>query len=207
MAVNKWAVLIGVFLPGITGKQGADRDAKDMASVLQQKYGFPKGNIKLLVQNKGTYKNIMEAIGWLKTNEGPSDTVVFLWCAHGGHGFIGTYDNYCVSGENLKAALAGIESTKFLLWFGSCMSGSLIPPLAGNGRVIVTAVADGEYAGVGFKNTVFGENFIVKAMKEGLGDLNADGVVSVEEAYQYAARMSSCGHPQISDGYEGEMAL
>jgi len=153
---NKWAVVVG-----IADYQGRgndlwhpDEDAKEMKEALINKYGFPKDNIKTLLNRQATAQAIVDAIDWLATNEDADSTVVFFFSGHGfrvadgadgadGEGWdddfekdgydegIVTYDLYGLPDGlsedyvTLGNEFKNFESQKFALIFGSCFSGGM----------------------------------------------------------------------------------
>ncbi|TFF99640.1 MAG: hypothetical protein EU541_04445, partial [Promethearchaeota archaeon] len=97
----------------------------------------------------------------------------------------------------------------------SCHSGGLIPEVQSMGRYIMTAAEADEYSleDTERQNGCFTYNFLESL--EAASDLNGDGVISMEERYEYTydatvSRSSSLGythHPQESDGISGESIL
>lgn len=77
-----------------------------------------------------------------------------------------------------------------------------IKDLSGKGRVVLMSCQEDEVS--------YGSDFS-HYLAEGLGgaaDVNVDGVVSAEEAFNYAKdRIGSWQHPTMYDGYSGELPL
>jgi len=211
-APNKWAVVIGIskYAYPSANLYNPDKDAKEMVKVLKSLYGFADENIKLLTNKDATADNIVASITWLVDNENETSIVVFFYCGHGGQvdetetakygypidpeadgmdEYIVTYDMYGIPDDYLKDKFSAIESTQFFLWFGSCHSGGMSPDLNGDGRVIVAACEEPEVAWdyLLLHNTLFGYYYIDQGMLHKLGDTNGDGIVTVEEAFDYAA--------------------
>lgn len=203
--MSKLALIIGSAIGG-AGKTGSDGDARDMKAILWN-CGYPKKNVRTLINKKASYDKIVDSIQWLQSKSDYSSTVIFLFSGHGGNGCLLTSDNRLLYGRYLKSEFENIKYSRFFIWIGCCKSGSMIPYLQGNNRVITTACAENEYAGDGHHNTLFGRLFIRNAMKEELGDFNEDGKVSVEEAFQYTVNKIHYQHPQISDNFNGEFIL
>lgn len=228
---NKWAVVIGIskYSDPSANVYNPSKDAKEMAWVLENIYGFPEDHIRLLTDNKGTKDNIVAAIDWLIENENSTSLVVFFYCGHGGQveegtyseiypndeadgkdEYIVTYDLWGITDDYLELRFSEIESSTFILWFGSCHSGGMSPDLNGDGRVIVAACQEQEYAYdyVSLGNTVFGYFYIDQGIKQGYADGYgpngvADGTVTVEEAFYYATplvtQQQPSQHPFIWD--------
>jgi len=217
-APNKWAVVIGIskYADPSANLYNPANDAKEMAKALKSLYGFADENIKLLTNNVATVDNIVASITWLIDNENATSTVVFFYCGHGGQvdegtyseiypndevdgkdEYIVTYDLWGITDDYLKYRFLDIESTQFFLWFGSCHSGGMSPDLNGDGRVIVAACQENEVAWdyLLLHNTLFGYYYIDQGMLRKLGDTNGDGIVTVEEAFNYAAPLVTTQEP------------
>ena len=223
---NKWAVVIG-----IADYQGRgndlwhpDEDAKEMKEALINEYGFPKDNIKTLLNRQATAKAIVDAIDWLASSEDENSTVVFFFSGHGfrvadGEGWddddeedgydegIVTYDlyglpdgraeEYVTLGNEFK----NLETQKFALIFGSCHSGGMFDDdddLQGTGRVLCSACKADQYGWdyLLLGNTLFGYYFVDAGILQGLAETDepADGV-SMEEALAYAAPLVAAEEP------------
>lgn len=212
VAPNKWAVIIGISKYADPGANiyNPDKDAKEMARVLEKQYGFAEDHIRLLTNVEATKDNILAAITWLIDNENSTSIVVFFYCGHGGQTedgargdpvdetdgldeYIVTYDMWGITDDYLASEFENIESTSFMLWFGSCHSGGMSPDLNGDGRVIVAATEEDKvaYDYLLLRNTLFGYYYIDEGMKDGKADGYgpngvSDNVVTVEEAFYYA---------------------
>ena len=91
-------------------------------------------------------------------------------------------------------------------------SETMTSDLSGDGRVILMACGDLEYsyASYDLENGVF-TYFLMEAFS-GLGDLNQDGWVTAEEAFNYAEPKTiyyteDAQHPQIYDNHDGEIKI
>jgi len=230
---NKWAVVIGI--ADYEGRDydlwHSDEDAKEMYNVLTSIYGFPKDNIKLLINRKATFRAINSAMDWLIQNEDVQSSVVFFFSGHGfrvddgwdpgqdndlesdgmdegivSYEFVGITDGY------LKDKLSALESTKVVLGFGSCNSGGMFDDdddLQGENRVIASACKADQYAWdyLLLGNTLWGKYFVDEGLLQGLAD--PDGDDSIEEAHDYAypevVALQPDSQPQLSDGYSGDL--
>ncbi|MEM2874696.1 MAG: caspase family protein [Candidatus Hadarchaeales archaeon] len=211
-SVDKWAVVIGI--SDYRGRQYdlqyCDDDARDMYNYLLSR-GYPAGNIKLLLDGNATAKNIMAALDWLNSWEGPNSEVVIFYSGHGS-----TYDGYndgdaeytdeaIVSSDlylildgQLRQKLSTFSSKKITLIFDSCFSGGM-DDLNGNGRVVVAACGETEYSYDGTsaqQNGVF-TYYFVGSETAGLQTYNV-----VESAFAYAAPLA---HDFVASQYGGNM--
>ncbi|MEM2878482.1 MAG: caspase family protein [Candidatus Hadarchaeales archaeon] len=200
-SVDRWAVVIGI--SDYRGRQYdlqyCDDDARDMYSYLLSR-GYPAGNIKLLLDGNATAKNIMAALDWLNSWEGPNSEVVIFYSGHGSayDGYndgdaeytdeaIVSSDLYLILDGQLRQKLSTFSSTKITLVFDSCFSGGM-DDLNGNGRVVVAACGEEEYSYDGTKeqkNGVFSYYFVGNEAA-GLQKYNV-----VENAFAYAAPLAS----------------
>jgi hypothetical protein len=95
--VQLWAVVIGISLykqdnqsgsgPAVSNLKYAADDAQSMYDFLLSSQGgsFPETNIKLLLDEQATKKNVEQALEWLKQAQ-PHDYYVFFIAAHGAIG-------------------------------------------------------------------------------------------------------------------------
>jgi len=208
-----WAVVVGV-----NGGEAThlDNDAIDFANVLTSVYGYPSSNIKLLTNDEATKASVITALEWLKNQESePSGVSIFL-STHGDYDKLYLYDSILWDYE-LSDILADFESKNILVVINACHSGSFlnVADTISSG-ILITACAAEEttYDIALFANTLFVEYFVDRGMSQGLADENADGIVTVEEAYRYAR--NNCldppgalqpTHPQMIDNYIGDFNL
>jgi len=193
---GKWAVLIGIsdYQGTANDLWNPDKDAMDMQQALITDYGFPEGNIKMLLNSQATYQAILGAIDWLAGVEDSNSTVVFLFSGHGyrapdsqgwdtdreADGYdegIVSYDMYGLPDGLLRQKFSAFETKEFALIFGSCYSGGMFDDLnvdlRAPGRVICSASKANQYGWdyLRLGNTLFGYYFI----DEGILQSKADG--------------------------------
>ena len=235
--VNKWAVIVGISdYPGVESDLWhADDDAQEMRDALIGEYGFPEGNIKLLLDRKAKARDILRAIDWLAGREDTDSSVLFFFC---GHGFsapdaenwdsdleadsydegIVSWDMYGLPDGMLREKFATFETNKLAMVFGSCFSGGMFDDdddLQETGRVITAGCKSDQYCWDYYDlgNTLFGYYFIDQGILSQLADDDSDGNVSIEEAFAYAeAGVESHNpappepqEPVVSDMYTGEL--
>lgn len=213
-SVNKWAVVIGI--SDYRGRQYdlryCDDDAQEMHSYLISR-GYPKGNIKLLLDGGAKANKIMAAVDWLNSWENASSEVVFFYSGHGSwyDGYddgdsevrdegIVSADLYLILDGQLRQKFSTFESSKISFTFDSCFSGGM-NDLEASGRIIATACNETEYSyeTADLQNGVFTYYYMA-----GLNTYN-----TVEEAFAYASPlaheyMAAYGedmNPQLYDMY------
>lgn len=215
-AVDKWAVVIG-----IADYQGIgndllypDDDAIDMYNYLVSK-GYPEDNIKLLLDQKASARNILKAIDWMNSREKQTTSeCVFFYSGHGSYydGYddgdteyrdeaIVSTDLYLILDGQLRDRFASFTSQKIAFIFDTCYSGGMndligaYTPTTYYGRVVVTACTETQYSYDGtsaMQNGVFTYYYM-----EGLSTYN-----TIEGAYTYAAPLA---HDFIQQEYGGQM--
>ena len=105
--------------------------------------------------------------------------------------------------RELKAAFDGFKTDRIVFGFDCCYAGGF-NELASPGRIVLmaadgkdgisaeygpayAAIGAGEIPGLGWINQgLFTYFFVIQGLTWGLGDSNADGIVTVEEAFNYA---------------------
>jgi hypothetical protein len=192
---DKWAVVIGIsdYQGTANDLWNPDKDAMDMQQSLITKYGFPGGNIKMLLNSQATYQAILGAIDWLAGVEDSNSTVVFFFSGHGyrasdsqgwdtdreADGYdegIVSYNMYGLPDGLLRQKFSAFETKKFALIFGSCYSGGMFDnpnvDLGAPGRIICSACKANQYGWdyLGLGNTLFGYYFIDEGILQGKAD-------------------------------------
>lgn len=121
--------------------------------------------------------------------------------------------------DQLKTWLSGLEAARQVVIINSCFSGGFIDDLSWNSRVIITGGEEDEST---WETPALGHSVFPYFLLEGFEhldvlDANANNEISVEEFFIYAQPRTtdyeitqdypSIQHPQISDGYGGELGL
>ncbi len=135
-ATNRWAVIIGIsdYAGDEYDLEYCDDDAWDFYNALINKYGWLPDHIIILIDDQATKANILDAINWMRINEGPGDEVVFFYS---GHGSVSTSnaDNdperkdeciipweiqpeYYIWDGDLQEEFSTFESTRIFFYFG-----------------------------------------------------------------------------------------
>jgi hypothetical protein len=151
LTIKKLAVVIGIadYYGRSSDLKYTDDDAKDMYNYLLDR-GYPRENVKLLLNKQATATNIIDAIDWMATWEDSSTECVFFYSGHGGtyeggidlpydpdgidEGII-SHDLYIILDDTLASKFASYDTGKMAIMFDSCHSGGM-NDLAGPGRVI-----------------------------------------------------------------------
>lgn len=223
-ASDRWAVIIGIsdYKGDAYDLNYCDDDAWDFYNVLVDQYGWSSNHITMLIDNQATQANVLNAIDWMRTNEGSGDEVVFFYS---GHGSASTHnaDNdrerkdeciipweieweYFIWDGDLEQEFSTFESTRIFFYFDSCYSGGMTD-LAGNGRLICMACKETQasWEMSEYENGQFTYYFVDQGMSAGKADANNDDLVTCEEAFDYAKAKCRSQTPTPSDNFEDDM--
>ena len=214
------------------------KDAQDMFALLVDGYGWDPSNIMVLLNESATAENILSGISWLEEEcSHPRSIALFYFSGHGSFysnnmaisdgdeqhdQCIMPHDGDTQQIENiifddtLREYLAGFRADSTILMFDSCYSGGFIDDVGANGRLILASCGEREMCWEGaetgkvqIENGVF--TYCILEAFGGAGDMDGDGMVSVEEAGNYA--MTHVGdftpqvQPEMFDGVDGDTYL
>lgn len=150
------ALLVGVDVyqdARVPATPGAVDDARSVAEVLVTRFGFPREDVRLLVNNEATAAAIArEFTTWLIEGTAPGDRVFFLYAGHGSQlrddggdeddrldETLAPYDVDPTTGEReirddlLDALIAQLSGRRAVLLFDSCHSGTVTRGFPGGG--------------------------------------------------------------------------
>lgn len=113
------------------------KDASDISQVFQQQAGklFDKVDVKLLVNDQATEKNILQAMDQLAASSGPGAVTLYFFSSHGGTNaekssyFLVPYDftqgSWGVDGKAIKERLDATQGRTLML-MDTCHSGNVL---------------------------------------------------------------------------------
>jgi hypothetical protein len=222
--IEYWAVLVGVsdykYLEDTTLN---DNDATALYQQLCSFWG--EDHVKLLVNAEATQAGIEAAlVDWLAPREKTEDVVLFFFAGHSSSGkYMLPHDSletsYArdITGPKLDSWLDKLDSESLVVILETCQSGAFIADLSEPGRVIITSSGKNEDSwGYGALGRFVFPNYVIEAFsKLEAVDFDRDYVVSAEEVFDYVGpkvtsyseRQGHPQHPQLYDGYEGELGL
>jgi hypothetical protein len=226
-----WALIVGVGI--YADDQEANRpdmilEANDFRNLLLQSPWWSADHIRLLTADNATRSNIMAGFRWLQKNAGADDVVVVYLSTHGNFlpfdlpprdeadnadeilatywGF--AYNTTFINDDTLNIQLNQLKSNNVCLIVDSCYAGGfndhwrLLKSVPEQHRVILMGSCEDElsYSG-GFAP------YLIDGFR-GYADVNGDGLVTAEEAFNYSEpRAEPRQTPTIYDGYPGELPL
>ena len=211
---QKYALLVGISDYSPTAGYGdlayCHKDALDMYNLLVSK-GWMPSRIKVLLNESATCANIVAGIQWLTSNS-VRGTALFYYSGHGSFfadkwavfdndesndqcilpydADIGSYTNL-IFDDQLRDYFSGCKATQTVMILDCCYAAGQIDECGMKGRLIMAAADVHQMSYEGYSKHIPIENgvytyCILEAM-DGAGDLDGNGVVSLEEAGEYAA--------------------
>ncbi len=223
-ASDRWAVIIGIsdYAGDEYDLEFCDDDALDFYNALITVYSWNPSNIKLLINEQATKANILSAIDWMRANEDSNDEVIFFYSGHGSVSrsnadndperkdeCIIPYEieiSYYIWDGDFSEEFSTFESTRIFFYFDSCYAGGMTD-LAGSGRLICMACRESQvsYEVSTYENGQFTYYFVDQGMLAGKADANNDGLVTCEEAFDYAKANCQWQTPTASDNFPDDM--
>lgn len=172
-------------------------DAAAMVDAAERTLGTAE-RIQVLSGDQATLEAVRQALTDLGAGTAPSDRLAVFLIGHGSYD--GTEYKFNlkgddISGTELNELLVGVPAQSQLIVNMTSSSGAVLESWAGDGREVITATRSGAERNA----TRFSEHW-AKALSADDADLNKNGSISVQEAFDYTARL-------VADSYESEGTL
>jgi hypothetical protein len=195
-------------------EQWSENDVVDLGKLLQQNHSFHV--VQLIASNSASEPRrypvandtaIAALVRTAADHAGPDDIVFVHISTHGNRGWLSRQLSggtpRMISGAQLASQLAPLADKPNVVIISACFSGSLIPPLQGSHRIIITAArADRSSFGCSpsSRHTYFGEAELLAFAKSGRSLQQ-----TVDDIRDTVASMERQGHqtssePQVSVG-------
>ena len=224
---KKYAIIIGIadYKGTANDLDYSDDDAQDFNNVLLNKYDWANNQITLLIDGEATKTAILEAIDDVTKKAEETDEVIFFYSGHGGRSkqdidydeekrdecivtWEGSFDSLIWDGE-LKEAFEDCLSKRIMFYFDCCYSGGMTD-LAGEGRLICMACRENQISvetspWENWENGQFTYYFVEEGMSTDKADVNNDGMVTFEEAFDYAKANCLRQTPTANDNFTYDM--
>jgi hypothetical protein len=225
---KKVALLVGVsnYQQGLSALPSATKDAKAIKQVLQHLDigGFVETDITSLLNQP--QKKVEDAIYILFNNCSPDDLVLFYFSGHGvkdekGNLYIATpttrtdqnkrvLPHTAIAASFVKDQMIASPSRRQVVILDCCFSGAFAKGLTlGNKSWAVLTSSDTveySYAPEPSELSIY-TRYLVEGIKTGVGDLNNDGNISVDELYEYTRKkvkeISPKMNPLLDNGRGG----
>lgn len=174
---------------------------KSIKTVLCQN-GWEADHIKTYQDPNMTKKKLIDGLSWLADHSSNGDTVLVYICLHGYYGRFLFPDGDTMYYLRLNMELNKIKSQGMAVILHICHSGSAIPYLRKENRVIITSCEKDKLA------TSYDAR--LNLALQGFSDYegNNDNFVSAEEVFIYTLEDEiGIDTPQMQDDYPGELIL
>jgi hypothetical protein len=199
---DRWALIVGITdYAGSTHSTAAGAsDALDFRDALLR-HGFPSDHVVTLTEGQASAANIRAGLRWLDEHSSPNSFSVFHYSGHvkqlggdrDGDGeavdeFLWSQDNVFLSDAELADAARRLQG---LAWIdiAGCESAGFDDGISGPTRLFTASSRETEksYEHPDWRNSIFTGVEVDQAILQGLGDIDGNGKVSIQEAFAFAA--------------------
>jgi len=161
-----------------------DKQVKDLATVARRTTGDAR--VSVLTGEGATRQAIEKSLGSLKTRAKATDTLAVILVGHGsydGEEYKLNLPGPDISGTEFLKLLAAVPARSQLIVNTTSASGATLDAWAGDGRTLITATRSGFE-----RNATRFATHWAKALADGSADINKNGVITAQEAFDYASR-------------------
>jgi hypothetical protein len=215
-ATTHWAVIIGVndYEGRVGNTFGSVPDALVLRQILLDR-GWRDDHILLLTDRAASHDRIVRAIEWLERSTDERSTVVFSKSGHirhsGGRTGLWPANNQYLWAEDFGRMIGAVRADKMWISLQGChAAGMSAPGVEGPGRVVTysSPVTQKSFEDPETGHSLQGFYMFVEGIRDGWGDADGDGRVSVQEAHAFGApraEIRSAGQqsPVMVDGLGG----
>jgi hypothetical protein len=212
-ATFHWAVVIGVNdYQGRTGNTfGSVPDAHVLRDILLAD-GWLEDHVLVLTDAEADHGRTVRALEWLARSTDERSTVVVSSSGHirhaGGQTGLWPADNQFIWAADLGRLLGAIEADRMWITLQGCHAAGLSAPgVEGEGRIVTysSPVTQKSYEDPETQHSLQGYYLFAEGIRDGWGDADGDGRVSVQEAFAWGApraelRSSGLQSPVMVDG-------
>jgi hypothetical protein len=161
-----------------------DTQIKELATVARRTTGDAR--VAVLTGEGATREAIEKSLGSLKTRAKATDTLAVILVGHGsydGEAYKLNLPGPDIDGETFGKLLAEVPARSQLVVNTTSASGATLEAWAGDGRTLITATRSGTE-----RNATRFATHWAKALADGSADINKNGVITAQEAFDYASR-------------------
>jgi hypothetical protein len=173
-----------------------DKDTAALAEVARRTTAASR--VMVLKGEGATREALLSSLDALRTRTKAADNVIVMLVGHGsydGEAYKLNLPGPDIDAEELKRLLGEIPARAQLVVNMTSASGAVLETWAAEGRTLITATRSGFERNA----TRFAEHFAA-ALEDGSADLNKNGVITAQEAFDYASR-------RVADSFEKDGAL
>lgn len=153
----------------------------------------------MLLQGEGaTREAVVTSLESLRMRAKPADSVVVMLVGHGsydGEAYKLNLPGPDLDGDEFAKLLSDVAARSQLVVNATSASGAILEKWAADGRTLITATRSGFERNA----TRFAQHFAA-ALAEGSADINKNGAITAQEAFDYASR-------SVADSFEKDGAL
>jgi hypothetical protein len=190
-----------------------DKDTKSIAAVARRTTA--ESRVTVLAGERATREALTSTLEALKRRVKPADSLAVVLVGHG------SYDGELyklnlpgpdMDGDELAKLLAAVPARSQLVVNATSASGAVLEKWEAEGRTLITATRSGFE-----RNATRFAQYFATALANGSADINKNGVITAQEAFEYASRevadsFSKEGklateHPQIAGGAAGRFMV
>jgi hypothetical protein len=194
------AELYYLIVGGLGGEAGYDEQfAKDVDALATVARRTTAASRVMLLKGEGaTREAVMSSLDSLKTRAKAADSVIVVLVGHGsydGEAYKLNLPGPDIDGEEFAKLLTAVPARSQLVVNTTSASGAVLEKWAAEGRTLITATRSGFERNA----TRFAQHFAA-ALAEGSADINKNGAITAQEAFDYASR-------SVADSFEKDGAL
>jgi hypothetical protein len=189
------------------------KDAEALAAVAKRTTAASR--VMLLEGEAATREALVSSLDSLRTRAKAADSVIVILVGHGsydGESYKLNLPGPDIDGDELAKLLAAVPARSQLIVNTTSASGAVLEKWAADGRTLITATRSGFERNA----TRFAQHFAA-ALAEGSADINKNGAITAQEAFDYASRSVADSfekdgalateHPQIAGGAAGRFTV
>lgn len=216
-----WALLIGIndYAGKTRDNIGSYQDAAALREILIAQ-GWRPDHVLLIGNRAATMSGVREGLKWLASKTDSRSKVIFHYSGHekpfkgdvdrdGERRDVGLWlsDNSLMSDGELGQSMGRVRAASMWINMAVCRAGGFDDQgMFAPGRLITFSSPESElsYEDPKVNYSVFGYNTVIRGIKMGIADLDEDGVVTVQEAFEYGRplvleRTGNRQHPVMKD--------
>jgi hypothetical protein len=182
------AELYYVIVGGLGGEakyqEQFDKEVQQLAVVARRTAGDQR--VAVLSGEGATRAALLKLLGSLRTKTKPTDSLALILVGHGsfdGEQYKLNLPGPDITGDELLKSLTEIPARSQLIVNTTSASGATLDKWTGNGRTLITATRSGFE-----RNATRFADLWAKALADGSADVNKNGVITAQEAFDYASR-------------------
>jgi hypothetical protein len=190
-----------------------DKDVNELAAVARR--STAANRVSVLKGEEATHDAFVNGLDSLRARAKAADSVIVMLVGHGsydGEAYKLNLPGPDIDGAEVAKLLGAIPARSQLVVNATSASGAILETWAAEGRTLITATRSGFERNA----TRFAQHFAA-ALAAGSADINKNGVITAQEAFDYASRRVADSftrdgalateHPQIAGGTAGRIAV